>query len=111
MRAARPVRRAPGVSARGTRRSQNDAPGRPGSLAAFRARFSTIRGAEAGRENSEGGQVSERSDAELVGAAREGRVEAFGELVHRHQRAAVAVAYSLLGDAAEAEDIAQEAFL
>jgi RNA polymerase sigma factor (sigma-70 family) len=38
-------------------------------------------------------------------------VDAYGELVRRHQRAAVRVAAMAAGDAAEAEDAAQEAFL
>jgi len=36
---------------------------------------------------------------------------AFGELVRRHQTSAWRAAYRLLGDAAEAEDAAQDAFL
>lgn len=55
--------------------------------------------------------MDQRTDAELVEAVREGSVEPFGELVRRHQRAATALAYSLLGDSAEADDLAQEAFL
>src|SRR5215471_5631018 len=51
------------------------------------------------------------SDAELVERTRAGRAEAFGELVRRHQRAAWAVAWALSGDATEAQDLAQEAFV
>jgi len=50
-------------------------------------------------------------DARLVEQARNGDGDAFGELVRRHQAAVVAVAWSLLGDAAEAEDLAQETFV
>jgi RNA polymerase sigma-70 factor, ECF subfamily len=38
-------------------------------------------------------------------------MEAFAELVGRHQRQVTALAYRYLGNAAEAEDLAQEAFL
>ena len=40
-----------------------------------------------------------------------GDMAAFEELVARHQRAALGVAYRFLGDRHEAEDVAQEAFL
>ena len=50
-------------------------------------------------------------DAALVGRARSGDAGAFGELVRRHQRSARAVAVSLVGDWAEAEDLAQDAFV
>ena len=53
-----------------------------------------------------------RSDAELVELARErGDKAAYGELVKRYQGHVYALAYSLLGDWHEAEDIAQEAFV
>ena len=44
-------------------------------------------------------------------AVRDGDLDAFGELVERHQAAAWNAAYRFLGDAAEAEDVAQQAFL
>jgi RNA polymerase sigma factor (sigma-70 family) len=50
-------------------------------------------------------------DAELVALARSGDSGAFEELVGRHERVTRALAYSLVGDAAEAEDLSQEAFL
>jgi len=51
-------------------------------------------------------------DATLVAAARDARdVVAFAELVRRYQNAAFAVALSVVGDRALAEDAAQEAFL
>src|SRR5690606_13791257 len=53
----------------------------------------------------------ERSDADLVEAARAGDADAFGALVRRHQAGARALAASLLGDDAEAEDAAQDAFV
>jgi DNA-directed RNA polymerase specialized sigma24 family protein len=50
-------------------------------------------------------------DAELVRAARAGQVQAFGELVERHQALARAVAFSTCGEFAFSEDIAQEALV
>jgi RNA polymerase sigma-70 factor, ECF subfamily len=50
-------------------------------------------------------------DEELMLAAGRGDPAAFEQLVVRHQTAAWGVAYRFLGDPAEAEDIAQEAFL
>ena len=40
-----------------------------------------------------------------------GDLGAFAEIVYRHQKMAWRVAYRFLGDAVEAEDVAQEAFL
>jgi len=51
------------------------------------------------------------SDEELMLAVAQGDQDAFNEVVLRHQRSAWNTAYRHLGDAAEAEDIAQEAFL
>ena len=51
------------------------------------------------------------SDEELMQAASGGNMDAFGELVRRHQRSAWNAAWRLLGDASEAEDAAQDAFL
>ena len=50
-------------------------------------------------------------DAELVDRAGRGDVSAYEELVRRHQRVAVRVAFLVGGSAAEAEDAAQEAFV
>ncbi|MEO7911841.1 MAG: sigma-70 family RNA polymerase sigma factor [Roseiflexaceae bacterium] len=47
----------------------------------------------------------------LVTAAQDGDLDAFGQLVGRFQRMAYAVAYTMLGDAHLAEDVAQEAFI
>jgi RNA polymerase sigma-70 factor, ECF subfamily len=49
--------------------------------------------------------------AELVARARRGESSAFDQLVRRHLRAAFAVALAVLGRPADAEDIAQEAFV
>jgi RNA polymerase sigma-70 factor (ECF subfamily) len=54
--------------------------------------------------------MSERTDAELVEAARNGDVSSFGELYRRHYAKAVAIAYCALSDRHLAEDSAQEAF-
>src|SRR5688572_12013091 len=51
------------------------------------------------------------SDAELVHAARRGDKRAFVEIVARHQAMVCGVALGILGDFADSEDAAQEAFL
>jgi RNA polymerase sigma factor (sigma-70 family) len=50
-------------------------------------------------------------DAELIERARRGDVDAYEELVRRHQRVAVRTAFLVAGGAIEAEDAAQEAFV
>ncbi|MFO8007344.1 MAG: sigma-70 family RNA polymerase sigma factor [Candidatus Brocadiia bacterium] len=52
-----------------------------------------------------------RSDEELMAEVADGDMDAFGELVRRHQDSAWRIAYHYVGDRAEAEDLAQEAFL
>ncbi len=51
------------------------------------------------------------SDEELIERVKSGNAEAFECLVERYQAAALNLAYGFLGDAHEAEDLAQEAFL
>jgi len=51
------------------------------------------------------------SDEQLMVAVRHGDLGAFETLVVRHQATAWNTAYRFLGDASEAEDLAQEAFL
>lgn len=51
------------------------------------------------------------TDASLVARARSGDASAFEALVRRHYRAAHAVALATLGNAADAEDVCQEAFI
>ncbi|MGH8911550.1 MAG: RNA polymerase sigma factor [Acidimicrobiia bacterium] len=58
----------------------------------------------------EGRPLSE-TESELVGRAIDGDVAAFEELVRIHQRMALRVAFLVLRDHAEAEDVAQDAFV
>jgi len=51
------------------------------------------------------------SDEVLMAAVAGGDLDAYGQLVTRHQHSAWNAAYRFLGNAADAEDIAQEAFL
>ncbi|HEX2877524.1 MAG TPA: sigma-70 family RNA polymerase sigma factor [Polyangiaceae bacterium] len=55
--------------------------------------------------------LPERTDRELVTAAREGDAEAFGLLVRRHQRRVYRLAVHLLKSGAEAEDVTQDTFV
>jgi RNA polymerase sigma-70 factor (ECF subfamily) len=50
------------------------------------------------------------SDADLVEAARQGRLDRFGILYERYHNPMVALAYAQLGDKLTAEDAAQEVF-
>src|SRR5688572_8814075 len=51
------------------------------------------------------------TDGELVEAVRAGDTAAFGELAERHQGAVYRAALAVLGNTADAEDIAQEALV
>jgi RNA polymerase sigma factor (sigma-70 family) len=51
------------------------------------------------------------ADLDLLNRTAQGDREAFGELVARHQSLVCAVAYSIVGDLAGSEDVAQEAFV
>jgi RNA polymerase sigma-70 factor (ECF subfamily) len=55
--------------------------------------------------------MSVPSDEELMLALARGDVRAFGQLVNRHQISAWNTAYRFLGNKADAEDVAQDAFL
>jgi RNA polymerase sigma-70 factor (ECF subfamily) len=55
--------------------------------------------------------MPQKSDRELVEAARAGDSEAFGVLVRRHQRRIYRLAVHLLRDGAEAEDVTQDCFV
>ncbi|WP_165865732.1 RNA polymerase sigma factor [Vallicoccus soli] len=50
-------------------------------------------------------------DAHLVAAAREGSLDAFDELVRRHQDRAYRLALRLTGDPHDAQDVVQDAFV
>jgi RNA polymerase sigma-70 factor (ECF subfamily) len=55
--------------------------------------------------------MAAKSDRDLVDAAKAGDAEAFGAFVRRHQRRVFRLALHLLQNSAEAEDVAQEAFV
>ncbi len=57
------------------------------------------------------GELSVLDDASLVALAAEGGEAAFGELVRRYGRPAFALALSVTGHRANAEDAAQESFI
>lgn len=50
-------------------------------------------------------------DEELVAKSRDGDIDAFEELVHRYERKIYTIAYRLIGNRDDANDLAQEAFL
>lgn len=52
-----------------------------------------------------------RVDMRLVDRVRRGDLEAYGELVHRHMRRAFSIAYGILRNRQDAEDVVQEAFI
>jgi RNA polymerase sigma-70 factor (ECF subfamily) len=56
-------------------------------------------------------QLLEHTDQDLIQAVQAGDDDAFAELMRRHQRPVLNFVYRILGDAAQAEDIAQEAFV
>ncbi len=62
------------------------------------------------RDNT-GGNAMERSDEQLMTAARGGEVSAFEELTARHREAVWRVAYRLLGNEEEAFDACQDVFV
>src|SRR3989449_10208307 len=55
--------------------------------------------------------ISSDSDVGLMVRIKDGDGDAFRELVERHQRAVVNVIYRAIGDAWEAEDLAQRVFV
>ncbi len=63
------------------------------------------------REASLDEQVVDESEIALVARARKGDPAAWNELVRNHQEHIFRLAYLVLRDAAEAEDVAQEAFV
>jgi len=58
-----------------------------------------------------GAEPAEASDLDLVRRAQAGDADAFGELVERNRRAVFRAALAALGSAAEADDVAQDAFV
>jgi RNA polymerase sigma-70 factor (ECF subfamily) len=58
-----------------------------------------------------GTEPSAVTDLDLVRLAQAGDVEAFGELVERNRRAVFRAALACVGSPAEADDVAQEAFV
>jgi RNA polymerase sigma-70 factor, ECF subfamily len=58
-----------------------------------------------------GTEPVEVSDLDLVRRAQDGDTDAFGELVERNRRAVFRAALAALGSAAEADDVAQDAFV
>ncbi len=55
--------------------------------------------------------MAESTVAELVRRAKRGETSAFDELARRHLRSAYAVALAVLGRPADADDVAQDAFI
>ena len=56
-------------------------------------------------------EAGTRAESDLIDAVRAGDGAAFDELVGRHMRRAFAVAYRLLGQRQDAEDVVQDGFL
>lgn len=60
------------------------------------------------RESVEGRPLDEQ---ELIASAKNGDTQAFGQLVRNHQGIALRVAYLVVRDSSEAEDVTQDAFV
>jgi RNA polymerase sigma-70 factor (ECF subfamily) len=63
------------------------------------------------RDSRGGTDAPDATDAELVRRCRAGDAAAFDALVRRHYRAAHAVAYAVMRNAMDAEDVVQDAFV
>lgn len=92
---------------------------RSGNLVHERPKRSLVRQPRAGnlpsprvvyRTQAGWGQALDEDDA-LIERARHGDTDAYAALVEHYQELAFRTAYVILGDAAEAEDAAQEAFI
>ena len=56
-------------------------------------------------------RLRDEEDWDLVARARKGNMDAFAELVRRHQRPVVHFCFRMVGSREDAEDIAQESFI
>jgi RNA polymerase sigma-70 factor (ECF subfamily) len=56
-------------------------------------------------------RLAQAGDGEVVQACMRGESEAYRELLARYRKPTLALAYQMLGNAEDAEDIAQEAFI
>jgi len=56
-------------------------------------------------------ETHERADAELVRLAQKGDVNAYDELMHRHQSKIYGLIYNMTGNREDAEDLLQEVFI
>jgi RNA polymerase sigma-70 factor (ECF subfamily) len=56
-------------------------------------------------------RADETAQRELIRRAQHGNTDAFGQLVTQYQQAVYNIAYRLIGNRQEAEDVAQEAFI
>jgi RNA polymerase sigma-70 factor, ECF subfamily len=73
--------------------------------------FPTGRPRAESTERVTGTEPATPTDLELVRLAQAGDTDAFGELVERNRRAVFRAALAAVGSAAEADDVAQEAFV
>ncbi len=73
--------------------------------------FPTVMRAAESTDCVTGAEPAEVSDLDLVRRAQAGDADAFGELVERNRRAVFRAALAALGSAAEADDVAQDAFV
>jgi RNA polymerase sigma factor (sigma-70 family) len=82
-----------------------------GRAAAFPVRAARSRGNPSGPAGVLRGVGRDAADDELIERARAGDAAAYGDLVRRYERIAFRTAFAVCGDAADAEDAAQEAFV
>ena len=61
--------------------------------------------------NSSSQDVTGKAEAQAIAAASSGDAAAFEQLYHAHKRRVYSLCLRMVGDAAEAEDLTQEAFL
>ena len=64
-----------------------------------------------GQRRAGTGEGEGLDDGELIARARRGDADAYEQLVRRYERLVFRAAYLIVGEAAEAEDVAQEAFV